>query len=85
MLHSVIILIVVACYIHMVVYIRRGKDYNIITVQVLETREEAESVVAVESRQFHRDLIEIALHLLVLSLYHEYISTDKKEDFVALC
>ena len=85
MLHSVIILIVVACYIHMVVYIRRGKDYNIITVQVFETREEAESIVTVESRQFHRDLIEITLHLLVFSLYHEYISTDKKEDFVALC
>ena len=85
MLHSVIILIVVACYIHMVVYIRRGKDYNIITVQVFETRKEAESIVAVESSQFHRDLIEITLHLFVFSLYHEYISTDKKEDFVALC
>ena len=50
MLHSIIILIVVACYIHMVVYVSRGQYNNIITVQVLETREEAESVVAVESR-----------------------------------
>jgi len=50
MLHSVIILIVVACYIHMVVYVRRGQDNNIITVQVLETRKKAESVIAVESR-----------------------------------